>query len=106
MTEKADVYSFGMVLVELVTGRRAIDVNRPRGQQCLSEWARPLLEKQAIHELIDPQLGNCYSEAQVHNMVQCASLCIQRDPHSRPRMSQVLRILEGDVIVNVTNQRI
>ncbi|KAF5748501.1 inactive protein kinase [Tripterygium wilfordii] len=89
ITEKADVYSFGVVLLELVTGRKAIDINRPKGQQCLTEWARPLLEKDAIDVLVDPRLRKCYSEQEVCNMLQCASLCIQRDPHSRPRMSQV-----------------
>ncbi|KAF2301972.1 hypothetical protein GH714_031090 [Hevea brasiliensis] len=88
ITEKADVYSFGVVLVELVTGRKAVDLNRPKGQQCLTEWARPLLEEYAIDELIDPQLGNRYSEQEVYCMLHAASLCIRRDPHSRPRMSQ------------------
>lgn len=104
ITEKSDIYSFGVVLVELITGRKAVDINRPKGQQCLTEWARPLLEKHAIHELVDPRLSNCYSEPEVHNMLQCASSCIQRDPHSRPRMSQVLRMLEaGDIVMNSTN---
>lgn len=98
ITEKTDVYSFGVVLVELVTGRKAMDINKPKGQQCLTEWARPLLEKNAINELIDPRLRNCYLKQEVSNMLRCASLCIRRDPHSRPRMSQVLRILEGDDI--------
>ncbi|KAA8534863.1 hypothetical protein F0562_029921 [Nyssa sinensis] len=89
ITEKADVYSFGVVLVELITGRKAMDINRPKGQQCLTEWARPLLEKQVIDELVDPRLRNCYSEQEVYCMLRCASLCIRRDPHSRPRMSQV-----------------
>ncbi|CAN1218029.1 Inactive protein kinase SELMODRAFT_444075 [Linum perenne] len=87
--EKADVYSFGVVLVELVTGRKAVDLNRPKGQQCLTEWARPLLEEYAVDELIDPRLGNRFSEQEVFCMLQAASLCIRRDPQSRPRMSQV-----------------
>ncbi|KAK2371305.1 inactive protein kinase [Trifolium repens] len=99
ITEKADVYSFGVVLVELVTGRKAVDINRPKGQQCLTEWARPLLEEYAIEELIDPRLGSHYSEQEVTCMLHAASLCIRRDPYSRPRMSQVLRILEGDTVI-------
>ncbi|AQK96431.1 Protein kinase protein with adenine nucleotide alpha hydrolase-like domain [Zea mays] len=99
ITEKADVYSFGVVLVELVTGRKAVDINRPKGQQLLTEWARPFLEEYAIDELIDPRLGARYSENEVHCMLHAANLCIRRDPHSRPRMSHVLRILEGDMVV-------
>ncbi|XP_010465221.1 PREDICTED: inactive protein kinase SELMODRAFT_444075-like [Camelina sativa] len=100
ITEKADVYSFGVVLVELVTGRKAIDITRPKGQQCLTEWARPLLEEYAVDELIDPRLGNHFVESEVICMLHAASLCIRRDPHLRPRMSQVLRILEGDMIMD------
>ncbi|XP_062087659.1 inactive protein kinase SELMODRAFT_444075-like [Humulus lupulus] len=100
ITEKADVYSFGVVLVELVTGRKAVDLNRPKGQQCLTEWARPLLEDYAIDELIDPRLGNQFSEQEVYCMLHAASLCIRRDPQSRPRMSQVLRVLEGDMVMD------
>ncbi|KAB2611213.1 inactive protein kinase [Pyrus ussuriensis x Pyrus communis] len=100
ITEKADVYSFGVVLVELVTGRKAVDLNRPKGQQCLTEWARPLLEEFDIDELIDPRLENFYSEHEVYCMLHAASLCIRRDPQSRPRMSQVLRILEGDMMMD------
>ncbi|XP_076941065.1 inactive protein kinase SELMODRAFT_444075-like [Bidens hawaiensis] len=100
ITDKADVYSFGVVLVELVTGRKAVDLSRPKGQQCLAEWARPLLEDEAIDELIDPRLENSYSEEEVYCMLQAASLCIKRDPQLRPRMSQVLRILEGDMVMD------
>ncbi|CAN8269381.1 unnamed protein product [Cochlearia groenlandica] len=100
ITEKADVYSFGVVLVELVTGRKAIDITMPKGQQCLTEWARPLLEEYAVEELIDPRLGNRFVESEVICMLHVASLCIRRDPHLRPRMSQVLRILEGDMIMD------
>ncbi|KAG4955460.1 hypothetical protein JHK85_041840 [Glycine max] len=62
--------------------------------------ARPLLEEYAIEELIDPRLGSHYSEHEVYCMLHAASLCIRRDPYSRPRMSQVLRILEGDTVMD------
>ncbi|XP_047043906.1 inactive protein kinase SELMODRAFT_444075-like [Lolium rigidum] len=98
ITEKADVYSFGVVLVELVTGRKAVDINRPKGQQFLTEWARPLLEDHALDNLIDPRLEDRFCENEVYCMLHAANLCIRRDPHSRPRMSHVLRILEGDMV--------
>ncbi|KAK8949144.1 hypothetical protein KSP39_PZI005511 [Platanthera zijinensis] len=99
ITEKADVYSFGVVLVELITGRKAVDINRPKGQQYLTEWARPLLEEFSIEELIDPCLENRFSEHELQCMLHAASLCIQREAHARPKMSQVLRILGGDLVM-------
>lgn len=54
------------------------------------DQARPLLEDCAMDELIDPRLGNSYSEQEVCCMLHAASLCIRRDPHTRPRMSQVI----------------
>ncbi|KAJ7552413.1 hypothetical protein O6H91_06G054500 [Diphasiastrum complanatum] len=97
ITEKADVYSFGVVLLELLTGRKAVDIFRPKGQQFLTEWARPLLEEQMWHEMLDPQLEGRYNIHEATSMMQAASLCIQRNPQCRPRLSQVLRILEGDL---------
>ncbi|CAN8259459.1 unnamed protein product [Cochlearia groenlandica] len=100
ITEKADVYSFGVVLIELVSGRKAIDITRPKGQQCLTEWARRLLEEYAVEELIDPRLGDRFVESEVICMLHAASLCIRRDPNLRPRVSQVLRLLEGDLVMD------
>lgn len=54
-----------------------------------SVQARPLLEKHAIDELIDPCLGGRYAEDEVSCMLHAAALCIRRDPDARPRMSQV-----------------
>ncbi|KAH7443606.1 hypothetical protein KP509_02G042000 [Ceratopteris richardii] len=100
ITEKADVYSFGVVLLELLTGRKAVDLNKPKGQQCLTEWARPLLDGHAALGLIDPFLERRYSDNEAFCMMHAASLCIRKDPHLRPRMSQVLRILEGDLVID------
>ncbi|GMI97798.1 hypothetical protein HRI_003449100 [Hibiscus trionum] len=57
--------------------------------------ARPLLKSDhAIRELVDPRLRSSYVEHEIYDMLQCPFLCIRRDPHTRPRMSQVLRMLE------------
>ncbi|XP_028187251.1 proline-rich receptor-like protein kinase PERK15 [Glycine soja] len=58
ITEKVYVNSFEVVLLELVTRTKVLDLTRPMGQQCLTEWARPLLEEYTIEELIDPRLEN------------------------------------------------
>ncbi|KAL1554983.1 inactive protein kinase-like protein [Salvia divinorum] len=97
VSEKADVYAFGVVLVELVTGRKAVDIHRPKGEQCLTEWARPLLEQNGLSKHVDPCLNKCYTEREVEGMLHCASLCLQRDPLLRPPMSQLLGLLEGDI---------
>lgn len=59
-----------------------------------NKQARPLLEEYAIEELIDPMLGSHYSEHEVSCMIHAASLCIRRDPYSRPRMSQVRKTFQ------------
>ncbi|KAL3677155.1 hypothetical protein R1sor_027103 [Riccia sorocarpa] len=104
ITEKGDIYSFGVVLLELVTGRKAVDISRPKGQHCLTEWARPLLNKPNSHKLLDPFLKNRVSDHEVYNMLHAASLCIRRDPQARPKISDVLKVLEGDSSHSRTTQ--
>ncbi|EEF50057.1 inactive protein kinase SELMODRAFT_444075 [Ricinus communis] len=97
ITEKADVYAFGVVLLELLSGIKATDFSRTTGQQFVQEWGCPLLEKKMINEIIDPQLKQNYAENEVQYMMYAASLCISPNPEKRPRMSKVLKILEGDI---------
>ncbi|XP_039122593.1 inactive protein kinase SELMODRAFT_444075-like [Dioscorea cayenensis subsp. rotundata] len=97
ITEKADVYAFGVLLLELISGVKAIDLARGTGQQYLPQWARPLMEMNMIHELIDPRLNGNYVKWEVECMIYASSLCLLSDPEMRPRMSKVLRILEGDM---------
>ncbi|CAA0832073.1 Protein kinase family protein [Striga hermonthica] len=87
--EKTDVFAFGVLLLELITGRRALD------QQSLVMWAKPLLRKNKIGELVDPSLANNYNPTQMSLMLLAASLCVQQASIKRPRISQVLLLLRG-----------
>ncbi|CAK9158567.1 unnamed protein product, partial [Ilex paraguariensis] len=82
--EKTDVFSFGVLLLELITGRRALDDLR----QSLVLWAKPLLDNNKTKELVDPSLGDNYNPEEMDHVILTASLCIEQTPILRPRMSQ------------------
>ncbi|KAK4759199.1 hypothetical protein SAY87_022330 [Trapa incisa] len=90
--EKTDVYAYGVLLLELITGRKALDSS----QQSLVMWAKPLLIKNSIDELLDPSFHGFYDPDEMDRMVLAASLCIHHSSIHRPNMSQVVRILKGD----------
>ncbi|XP_075483171.1 receptor-like cytosolic serine/threonine-protein kinase RBK2 isoform X1 [Primulina tabacum] len=90
--EKTDVFAFGVLLLELISGRRALDYS----QQSLVMWAKPLLKKNRIRELVDPSLGDNYNPIHLNLMILAASLCVQQSPVRRPRMSQILLLLRGN----------
>ncbi|GJU80577.1 inactive protein kinase-like protein [Tanacetum coccineum] len=100
ITEKADVYAFGVVLLEILTGIKAIEFSRTSRQQYFPDWGRRLLvEGKVCAETIDSKLENKYDAKEVEYMMHAASLCISPHPEQRPRMSKVLRILEGNYLV-------
>ncbi|XP_071710999.1 receptor-like cytosolic serine/threonine-protein kinase RBK1 [Rutidosis leptorrhynchoides] len=92
INEKTDVFAFGVLLLELITGRRAVD----SCQRSLVIWAKPLLEEGDVEELVDPQLGNAYELFEVKRTIVVASSCIHHMPDMRPNMKRVVQILKGE----------
>ncbi|XVE69971.1 hypothetical protein DITRI_Ditri10aG0033900 [Diplodiscus trichospermus] len=104
ITQKVDVYAFGVVLLELMTGQKISDLQFNRGQNFLSDWFHPLAALDSnqimtnIYQLLDPCLASSKVQDythQLHAMGRAAFLCLNHDPESRPPMSKVLRMLEG-----------
>ncbi|OMO53776.1 hypothetical protein CCACVL1_28358 [Corchorus capsularis] len=91
--EKTDVYAFGVLLLELITGRQAVDSS----QQSLVMWSKPLIKSNKLEQLIDPTLGDAYNFDQLERLIAAASMCINQSAANRPQMSQVVGILKGDL---------
>ncbi|CAL5400627.1 unnamed protein product [Camellia sinensis] len=90
--EKTDVFSYGVLLLELITGREALDDSKIS----IVLWAKPLLDNNSVEELVDPSLGDNYDPDEMDRVILTASLCIEQTPILRPRMSQVLILLKGE----------
>ncbi|KAL6888966.1 hypothetical protein ACP4OV_009992 [Aristida adscensionis] len=96
ITEKADIYSFGVVMLEIVSGRKNLDHSQPEGS---SNLINILQEKIKIGQVLDI-VGNLDEDTQLHEpeiieVIKLAVWCLQRDCSKRPAMSQVVKILEG-----------
>ncbi|XP_014494245.1 probable LRR receptor-like serine/threonine-protein kinase At1g56130 [Vigna radiata var. radiata] len=104
LTEKADIFSFGVVALELVSGRPNSDSRLEGDKVYLLEWAWQLHESNLIMDLVDPRLSE-FNEEEVKRIVGIALLCTQTSPSLRPSMSRVVAMLSGDIEVNTVTSK-
>lgn len=127
-SEKTDVFGYGVMLLELITGQRAFDLARLANDDdvMLLDWVyisicvshlysscsvlllfvlimggtnqqvKGLLKEKKLEALVDVDLQGNYIDEEVEQLIQVALLCTQSSPMERPKMSEVVRMLEGD----------
>ncbi|KAM7496164.1 hypothetical protein LguiA_020578 [Lonicera macranthoides] len=92
---KSDVYSYGVVLLELLSGRKPVDMSQPQGQENLVTWARPLLtSREGLQQLVDPALAGTYKFDDMAKVAAIASMCVHPEVTHRPFMGEVVQALK------------
>ncbi len=101
---KSDVYSYGVVLLELLSGRKPVDMTQPPGEEHLVTWARPLLtSNEGLYILVDPDLRHNFPLDSFTKVAAIASRCVQPEASNRPFMGEVVQALKLVSVVSDTS---
>ncbi|KAD7479789.1 hypothetical protein E3N88_02925 [Mikania micrantha] len=100
LTEKSDIYSFGVILLELISGKEAIS-NESFGINCrnIVQWAKLHIENGDIQGIIDPSLGDEYDIQTMWKVAEKALMCVQPHASTRPSMSEVIKEIQDAILI-------
>ncbi|KAG5553652.1 hypothetical protein RHGRI_011522 [Rhododendron griersonianum] len=94
LTSKSDVWGYGVFIYELITGRRPLDKNRPKNEQKLLDWLKPYIsDTKKFHQILDPRIEWNGSHKSAQKLAAVADRCLTRHPKQRPKMSEVLEMV-------------
>ncbi|XWS69554.1 hypothetical protein CRYUN_Cryun04dG0188800 [Craigia yunnanensis] len=94
-SDRTDVFAFGVLLFELMTGKRPSEFGEMAiEEKGMIDWVNKIYKEKRFDELIEKGLENIYDQFELERLIQLSLSCIQYDPNDRPKMSEVLQILE------------
>ncbi|XP_057465953.1 PTI1-like tyrosine-protein kinase At3g15890 isoform X1 [Actinidia eriantha] len=95
-SESCDVYSFGILLLELASGKKPLEKLSSTVKRAITDWALPVACERKFSELADPRLNGKYVEEELKRVVLIALICAQSRPEKRPTMLEVVELLKGE----------
>ncbi|XP_062082453.1 probable LRR receptor-like serine/threonine-protein kinase At1g67720 [Humulus lupulus] len=100
LTDKSDIYSFGIILLELISGQEAISCDS-FGLNCrnIVQWAKQHIESGDIHSIVDPALHNEYNIQSMWKIAEKALMCVQPHGYMRPSISEVLKEVQDAILI-------
>ncbi|XP_019054726.1 PREDICTED: probable serine/threonine-protein kinase At1g01540 [Nelumbo nucifera] len=96
LNERSDVYSFGILLMEVISGRNPVDYSRPPGEVNLVEWLRTMVANRNSEGVLDPKIPQKPTSRELKRALLVALRCVDSDAQKRPKMGHVIHMLEDD----------
>lgn len=99
LKQKSDIYSFGVVLYEILTGRRAIERSRPPSEQKLLEWVKRFpADSRMFNMIMDLRLRHQYPLNAARKIAKLADRCLIKEAEERPNMSEIIEVLKEAIL--------
>ncbi|KAL2527815.1 putative serine/threonine-protein kinase [Forsythia ovata] len=96
LNERSDVYSFGILIMEIITGRNPVDYSRPPGEVNLVDWLKTMVSNRNAEGVLDPKLAEKPSSRALKRALLVALRCVDPNAQKRPKMGHVVHMLESD----------
>ncbi|XP_077247418.1 putative serine/threonine-protein kinase At1g01540 [Tasmannia lanceolata] len=106
LTERSDVFSFGVLIMEIISGRSPVDYSRPPGEVNLVEWLKTMVGNRKSELVVDPRIPEKPSSKALKRALLIALRCVDPDAQKRPKMGHVIHMLEADDLLFRDDRRI
>nr|DAD19014.1 TPA_asm: hypothetical protein HUJ06_020477 [Nelumbo nucifera] len=106
LNERSDVYSFGILMMEIISGRSPVDYSRPPGEVNLVDWLKAMVGDRKSEQVVDPKLPEMPPSKALKRVLLVALRCVDPDAKKRPKMGHVIHMLEADDLLLRDERRI